>query len=207
MPAVVSSVAAASVTDGWLKALAEAVGTPPVQVGGGASGGLVVAVREPAKLGSDRIANAVAAERLYGAPVIVVDLGTCTTITVVDASRRIVGGSIAPGVGLSLRTLTERTGKLPRVRPELPACAIGPDTEQAILSGVVFGTAGLVRELLGRIRTELGVDAPVVAAGGYAKLIAPLVPEMQETRADLTLQGLRLIWECFQRPGGPPRRS
>ncbi|MCX6358416.1 MAG: type III pantothenate kinase [Armatimonadetes bacterium] len=206
LPVVVSSVASTSVTEGWLATLTDAAGSTPVEVGSGASGGLVVAVREPGKLGPDRIANAVAAERFYGAPVIVVDLGTCTTVTVVDAARRIVGGSIAPGVGLSLRTLTEKTGKLPRVRPELPACAIGTDTEQAILSGVVFGTAGLVRGLLGRIRAELGVEAPAVAAGGYAKLISPLVPEMQETRADLTLQGLRIIWERSQRPGGPQRR-
>jgi type III pantothenate kinase len=205
LPDVVSSVAAVSVTEGWLATLAEAAGSPPVEVGGGASGGLLIAVREPGKLGPDRIANAVAAEWYYGAPVIVVDLGTCTTITVVDAARRIVGGSIAPGVGLSLRTLTERTGKLPRVRPELPEDAVGPDTEQAILSGVVFGTVGMVRELLGRIRAELGVEAPAVAAGGYARLIAPLVTEMRETRADLTLQGLRLIWERSQRPAGPPR--
>ncbi|MBM3495868.1 MAG: type III pantothenate kinase [Armatimonadetes bacterium] len=158
--------------------------------------GLEVAVSQPDRLGADRIANAVAAAALLGAPVIVVDFGTASTLTVVSRDRKLLGGSIAPGIRTSASALAGATGQLPEITDlatgSLP-CAIGANTEEAIRSGIVYGTIGMVNELLQRVRAELGEDAPAIATGGNADAVAGQCPGLALVDPDLTFQGIRLI--------------
>lgn len=168
---------------------------PVVVVGPESAGGLRIAVDEPAALGPDRIAGAVAAVERHGAPVIVADFGSATTLTVVSSERAIVGGAIAPGIGMAARALHERTGRLPLVEPAAPGHAVGASTQEAIRAGVVFGCVGAVRELLRRTRAELGSEAPLIATGGLCGVIAPLLPEIAAVEPLLTLEGVRLACE------------
>jgi type III pantothenate kinase len=149
----------------------------------------------PQTIGQDRLANAVAARHHFGAPVVVVDFGTAVTFDVVDRHANYVGGIIAPGLAAMTDYLHEKTALLPRIRIREPRGAIGRNTEQAMLVGAVHGYRGLVRELVQGLRRELGVRRlPVVATGGYAKLLAARLPEITAVRPNLTLEGLRLVW-------------
>jgi type III pantothenate kinase len=152
---------------------------------------------KPNSIGPDRLANAVAARRRFGAPVVVVDFGTAVTFDVVDASGNYVGGIIAPGLAAMTDYLHEKTALLPKIKIREIKSAIGKSTEHAMLVGAVHGYRGLVRELIGELKRELGVKhLPVVATGGYAKLIAAKLPEISAVAPDLTLEGLRLIWRA-----------
>jgi type III pantothenate kinase len=168
---------------------------------------LEVRLAQPEQVGPDRLINAYAVERLYGAPAIVVDLGTATTVDAVDARGAFAGGAIAPGIELGLRGLASHAALLLRVAPDVPATAIGTDTEGAIQSGVVLGHVGTVRELVTRIARELvssGSPRPkVVVTGGFsaapvAKLLLEdggpgLAPIADTLDPDLTLRGLALL--------------
>jgi type III pantothenate kinase len=150
---------------------------------------------KPASIGADRLANAVAARRGFGAPVVVVDFGTAVTFDVVDSRRNYVGGIIAPGLAAMTDYLHEKTALLPKIKIREIKSTIGKSTEQAMLIGAVQGYRGLVRELIGELKRELRAKKlPVVATGGYAKLIAAKLPEISAVRPDLTLEGLRLVW-------------
>lgn len=157
--------------------------------------GLEVAVNSPATIGPDRLANAVAAVAVLGAPVVVVDFGTAITTTVVSEDRRLIGGSIGPGVRTSARALAAFTGRLPEVQVdelcEVPP-PIGDDTIAAIRSGVVLGAIGAVRELLRRISLQLGGDPPSIATGGMAPLLAPHAG-IAHIDTDLTFRGIREV--------------
>lgn len=147
----------------------------------------------PETIGQDRLANAVAARHHHGAPSLVVDFGTAVTFDVVDAGGNYVGGIIAPGLSAMTDYLHEKTALLPRIRIRNARRVIGRNTEEAMLSGAVFGYRGLVRGLILELRRELGVRRlPVVATGGYARLIARGLPEIQTVTPGLTLEGLRL---------------
>ena len=149
----------------------------------------------PESIGPDRLANAVAARERFGAPVVVVDFGTAVTFDVVNARGNYVGGIIAPGLAAMTDYLHEKTALLPRIKIREIGTAIGKSTEQAMLIGAVQGYRGLVRELIGELKRELGAKKlPVVATGGYAKLIAAKMPEISAVARDLTLEGLRLTW-------------
>lgn len=151
---------------------------------------------KPKTIGPDRLANAVAARRHFGAPVVVVDFGTAVTFDVVDASGNYVGGIIAPGLAAMTDYLHEKTAMLPRIRIREVRGAIGKSTEQAMLVGAVHGYRGLIRELVRELRRELGARRlPVVATGGYGRLIAAGLPEITAVEPLLTLEGLRLVWE------------
>lgn len=151
----------------------------------------------PNTIGPDRLANAVAARHRFGAPVVVVDFGTAVTFDVVDRHGNYVGGIIAPGLAAMTDYLHEKTALLPRIRIREPRSIIGRNTEQAMLAGAVHGYRGLVRELIGRLRRELKAPRlPVVATGGYAKLIASDLPEISAVIPDLTLEGLRLAYRA-----------
>ena len=151
----------------------------------------------PDSIGPDRLANAVAARRRFGAPVVVVDFGTAVTFDVVNARGNYVGGIIAPGLAAMTDYLHEKTALLPRIKIREVETTIGKSTEQAMLIGAVQGYRGLVRELIGELKRELRVKKlPVVATGGYAKLIAAKMPEISAVEPDLTLEGLRLTWEA-----------
>jgi type III pantothenate kinase len=150
---------------------------------------------KPNSIGPDRLANAVAAKFHFGAPVVVVDFGTAVTFDVVNAKGNYVGGIIAPGLAAMTDYLHERTALLPRIKIREIKSAIGKSTEHAMLVGAVHGYRGLVRELIGELKRELRAEKlPVVATGGYAKLIAAKLPEISAVAPDLTLEGLRLVW-------------
>jgi type III pantothenate kinase len=165
--------------------------------------GLEIDYGRPRSIGPDRLANALAARRHFGAPVLVVDFGTAVTFDVVDARGCYVGGVIAPGLSAMTDYLHERTALLPRISLRPVGRAIGRSTEEAMRIGAVLGYRGLVRELIGNIRRELGVRRlPVVATGGYASLMARGVGEIGSVDPLLTLEGLRLLWDGHQRRAG-----
>lgn len=174
-----------------------------------------VRVDRPAQVGADRLANAVAVHRLYGAPAIVVDLGTATTFDAVAADGAYVGGAIAAGIELGLGALASRSALLPWVEPCRPERAIGRDTATALQSGAVLGHLGLIGELVKRIGAELGADAGVgpvltVLTGGLSA--APWLAELQGVHAtdpDLTLRGLAIAYAQTRpdRPQPPPQAS
>ncbi len=149
---------------------------------------------KPDTIGPDRLANAVAARHRFGAPVVVVDFGTAVTFDVVNARGDYVGGIIAPGLAAMTDYLHEKTALLPRIRIREFKRAIGKSTEEAMLVGAVHGYRGLVRGLIAELKRELRVRRlPVIATGGYAKLIAAKLPEISAVEPDLTLEGLRLV--------------
>jgi type III pantothenate kinase len=150
---------------------------------------------KPDTIGQDRLANAVAAHKRFGAPVVVVDFGTAVTFDVVNRAGNYAGGIIAPGLAAMTDYLHEKTALLPRIRIREVKTAIGRSTEQAMLIGAVHGYRGLVRELIAELKRELKVkQLPVVATGGYARLLAAKLPEITAIEPLLTLEGLRLAW-------------
>jgi type III pantothenate kinase len=152
---------------------------------------------KPNSIGPDRLANAVAAKFRHGAPVVVVDFGTAVTFDVVNARGNYVGGIIAPGLAAMTNYLHEKTALLPKIEIRDIKTSIGKSTEEAMLVGAVQGYRGLVRELIGNLKRELRArKLPVVATGGYAKLIAAKLPEISAVAPDLTLEGLRLVWQA-----------
>jgi type III pantothenate kinase len=156
---------------------------------------------KPDSIGPDRLANAVAARQRFGAPVVVVDFGTAVTFDVVDARGNYVGGIIAPGLAAMTDYLHEKTALLPKIKIREPRSAVGKSTEEAMLVGAVQGYRGLVRGLIGELKRELRAKRlPVVATGGYAKLIAAGLPEISAVAPDLTLEGLRLVWQNQHQP-------
>ncbi|MFN0069408.1 MAG: type III pantothenate kinase [Limisphaerales bacterium] len=165
----------------------------PLELTAATARGIMVDYPRPETIGADRLANAIAARHLFGAPVLVVDFGTAVTFDIVDRRGAYVGGVIAPGLSAMTDYLHEKTALLPRIRIREVRSAIGRSTEEAMLVGAVHGYRGLVRGLIGRIRGELGAARlPVIATGGCAKLIARGVPEIRAVCPALTLEGLRL---------------
>jgi type III pantothenate kinase len=148
----------------------------------------------PKTIGPDRLANAVAVRHHFGAPAVVVDFGTAVTFDVVDRHGDYVGGIIAPGLEVMTDYLHEKTALLPRIAIREPSAVIGRSTRQAMLIGAVQGYRGLIRALLASLRKELASpNLPVVATGGYAKLMARDMPEITAVDPRLTLEGLRLV--------------
>ena len=157
--------------------------------------GIGINYPKPKTIGPDRLANAVAARKRFGAPVVVVDFGTAVTFDVVDSKGNYAGGIIAPGLAAMTDYLHEKTALLPKIKIREVKTTIGKSTEQAMLIGAVHGYRGLVRELVAELKRELQVKKlPVVATGGYAKLMASKLPEISAVEPDLTLEGLRLTW-------------
>jgi type III pantothenate kinase len=164
-------------------------------VGPGVKTGIPIRYDDPRELGPDRIANAIAAKERYGAPVIVVDFGTSTNFDVVSPEGEYVGGVLAPGVEISMDALFARAARLVTVDYTAPRSVIGKTTISALQSGLVYGFAGQVDGIVRRIRAELGAEAPAVATGGLADLVAPHSETIERVDPFLTLEGLRLVWE------------
>jgi type III pantothenate kinase len=164
-------------------------------VGPGVSTGVPIRYDDPREVGPDRIANSVAARERYGAPAIVVDFGTSTNFDVVNAAGEYVGGVLAPGVEISMDALFARAARLTKVPLVAPERVVGKTTTGGLQSGLVFGFASLVDGMVERIRDELEApDAPAIATGGLAELIAPHTRTISRVDLDLTLEGLRLVW-------------
>ena len=156
--------------------------------------GVAIDYPRPYSIGADRLANAAAVVALHGYPAIVVDFGTAVTFDIVSQKRSYVGGVIAPGLEAMTAFLHQRTALLPKISLREPAKAIGKSTTEAMRAGAVFGYRGLVREILRGIEKESpDGKAVVVATGGYAKLIAAKLPEIDLVHPNLTLEGLRII--------------
>jgi type III pantothenate kinase len=167
----------------------------PLVVGTGVKTGVSIRMDNPREVGADRIADAAAAHHLYGGPVIVIDLGTATTFGIISKEGDYIGGIIATGIATAAEALFTRTAQLPRVELAPPKHVIGSNTVAAMQSGIIYGYASLVEGMLERIQKELGVKAKVVATGGYAGLIARETGVIDVVNPDLTLIGLRLIYE------------
>ena len=175
------------VADRWLKA-------PLLVVGPGTRTGIAIRYDDPREVGPDRIVNAVAASARYGPPCIVVDFGTSTNFDIVSPEGDYVGGVLAPGIEVSMEALFARAARLVKVDFAPPATVIGKTTVGGLQSGLVYGFAGQVDGIVGRIREELGVEAQTVATGGLADLIAPHAQTLDRVDPHLTLEGLRLVW-------------
>ena len=167
----------------------------PLNVQAGVRTGLRILYDPPREVGSDRVADAVAAIHAYGPPLIIVDLGTATVFDAISREGDYIGGAIAPGLGIGSEALFQRAAKLYRVELSRPAAAIGRNTVTAMQSGIIFGHVGLVEGMVARFKEELGDDAKVIGTGGYAKLIAQETSVIDAVDPGLTLQGLRLIYE------------
>ncbi len=167
----------------------------PMMVVPGIRTGLNIKYENPRELGSDRIANAVAALEEYGAPVITIDFGTATTFGVVGEGGSFLGGAICPGIKLASEALGSGTAKLPRFELAKPEHVIGKSTLANLQSGMFYGYVGLVQHLIYKIKQELGQNATVVATGGMAQMIANESNAIDHVDGSLTLKGLRLIYE------------
>lgn len=176
------------------EAVAELLGTEPIVVGPAVYPKLPVKVLRPQEIGSDLVANAVAAHMRFRQNCVVVDFGTALTFTTVRADGTIVGVAIAPGLKTAIRSLFANTAQLPEVPIEEPQSVLGQNTVHSIQAGVVIGYEGLVLGMIQRIRAELG-DCLVIATGGLSKAIPSLHPHFVDVAPSLTLDGIRLIGE------------
>jgi type III pantothenate kinase len=157
--------------------------------------GVKVLIDRPEEAGADRIVNAIAGKDRFGAPLIVVDIGTAATFDVVDRDGNYCGGAIAPGINLSLKALEMAAAKLPHIAIRRPERAIGRNTVGAMQSGLFWGYVGLIEGLVARIREEFGEPMRVVATGGLSPLFAGATTVIEAIDPDLTLWGLRLIYK------------
>lgn len=184
-------------TESWFEALVVMLKHEPLVVDAQAAGDLFKSTyAHPAEVGADRVADAVAARILFGAPCVVVDFGTATNIEVIDRDGYFIGGIIAPGIETSSNALFARATKLAAIDLVDPGTAIGGSTEQAIQAGIVYGEADRVDGLMRRVFKQLGYQARVIATGGLAESVARISETITEVVPELTLDGLRLIYDA-----------
>lgn len=178
------------------------IGLEPLVVGPGIKTGLNVLTDNPAAVGSDLIVAAVAAAASYPPPLILVDMGTATTMTVVLENNAYIGGAIIPGIRISAEALSTRAAQLPGIQLDKPRRIIGKNTVESMRSGVMYGTACMLDGMIERMEEELGRPATVVATGGMAQFIIPLCRRQMILEHDLLLKGLNLIYKKNQRAKG-----
>ena len=178
-------------------------GIKPLTVSAGVRTGLRILYDNPRDVGSDRIVDAVAAIELYGQPAIVVDFGTATVFDAISSDGVYLGGAIAPGINVAAEALFLNTSQLRRVELIAPKSAIGQNTSASLQSGLVFGYAGLVEGIVARFKAELGQDTQVIGTGGQAGTISQETDIFDAINLDLTLIGLRLVYEMNQHPPNP----
>ena len=182
------------VLNSFKTAIRKLTGCSALVVGPGIKTGLNIRMDNPSEVGSDLIVAAVAAIAEYGAPLLLVDMGTATTITAIDESGAFVGGCICPGVKISMEALTGRTAQLPGISLDEPRCAIGKNTRDSMRSGIMLGAASMLDGLLDRMEAELGTKVTVVATGGISKFVLPLCRRKMVYDRSLMLKGLKLLY-------------
>lgn len=161
--------------------------------------GITVLYDNPQEVGADRIVNSVAALHKYGGPCVIVDLGTAITFDAVTAASEYLGGLICPGIGMSVQGLFTKTARLPLVDFREPDRVIGKNTVSSMQSGLYYGVIGMIDGILERLIAELGPDTKAVATGGQAELIVRSSRYVRQVDADLTIEGLQLIWQRNQK--------
>lgn len=184
-----------SLTETFGELCQEYLKVQPVVLSAQTDTGMAIRTDYPAEVGPDLIVNALAGKHLYGTPLIVISFGTATAFAAVSSGGDFEGVAIAPGILSSGEALFRSTATLPRVALSRPPNAIGKNTIRSLQAGLVFGFAGLVEKLVGRIQAELGGEAKVIATGGLAGLIAPETGVIDAVEPDLALFGLRLVYE------------
>lgn len=177
-----------------ISALQKLLHVKPLLVGPGIKTGLNILMDNPTQIGADLIVDAVAGLHYYGAPIIMIDLGTATTISVLDRNKNYIGGMILPGVRVSLDSLVNRTSQLPRISLEAPKKIIGKNTIDAMKSGIILGQASCLDGMIERIWEELGYETEVVATGGLASSIVPYCRREIIYDNELTLKGLEILY-------------
>jgi len=192
--AIISSVVP-PLTDTIIKAVKKITGINPLVVGPGIKTGLDIKTDNPAALGSDLIVDAVAGVEEYGAPLIIIDMGTATTISVIDKNRVYTGGIIAPGINISMDALVSMTSQLSKVSIDRPDRVIGRNTIDCMKSGLVIGAAGMLDSLIERMEEELGYSATVVATGGLSNTVIPICKRKIIIDNNLLLKGLKIIYD------------
>ncbi|MCF2653335.1 type III pantothenate kinase [Anaeromassilibacillus senegalensis] len=192
--AILSSVVPA-VTNTMRDAVAKYMHTVPLVVGPGIKTGLRIHIDNPAQLGSDLVVDAVAGIRNYPLPQIIIDMGTATTLSVIDRNGGYRGGMILPGVAVSHEALISRAAQLSKIAFELPKTTIGTNTIDCLKSGLLYGNAGALDGLIDRINAELGEPCTVIATGGLSGVIAPLCRNKIILDDDLLLKGLLILYE------------
>jgi len=170
-------------------------GMKPLVVGPGVKTAMPIRYDNPKEVGADRIVNAIAAYELYGGPLIVVDFGTATTFDAISKAGEYIGGAIAPGIGISTEALYTRAAKLPRIELVKPKTVIGKNTVTSMQSGIIYGFVGQTDGIVTRMKKEMGGKAFVVATGGLAELISAESGVIDKVNPNLTLEGLRIIYE------------
>ena len=191
--AIISSVVP-QVLNSIKTAITKLTGKTALVVGPGLKTGLNIKIENPAQTGADLVVDSVAALREHKAPIIVIDMGTATTVTVLDETGAFIGGSICPGVKISMDALTDRTALLPGLQLDQPKRAIGRNTIDCMRSGIMLGTACMLDGLVERMEEELGCKATVVATGGIARFIIPMCRTPIIYDKDLLLKGLAILY-------------
>ena len=183
-------------------AIRKLTGKVPLVVGPGIKTGLNILLDNPALAGGDLIVAAVAALAEYPAPMLIIDMGTATTITAIDEKKNYLGGCICPGVKISTEALSGRTAQLPAISLEAPQKAIGRNTIDSMRSGLMMGSAAMLDGMIDRMEEELGHPVTVIATGGIARFVIPMCRRKIHYDKDLLLKGLLRLYENNKRPGG-----
>jgi type III pantothenate kinase len=179
----------------WTEMASRYLGHEMPVVGPGLRTGMPIRYDNPREIGPDRLVNAVAGFARLGGPCVIVDFGTAVTHDVVSADGEYLGGVIFPGLEISLEALSERAAALPKIDLTQPRTLIGKTTVDAIRSGVLYGYAAMVDGILARLRDDLGAETKALATGGLASLVVPYCEGIDVVDDELTLTGLRLLWE------------
>lgn len=190
---IISSVVP-SVTNAMKAAIEKLIGKPPLVIGPGLKTGLKIRLDNAAQLGSDRVADAVAAVEQYPCPLIIIDMGTATTISVVDGDKNFIGGMIMPGLRISAEALTGRASQLPQISLDPPKKAIGRNTVDCMRSGIILGSASTIDGAIVRIEEELGCACTIISTGGHAKIVTPFCKRKIIVDDELLLKGLMILY-------------
>lgn len=175
-------------------AIKKLTGKQCLVVGPGLKTGLNIRLENPSQTGADLVVGAVAALREHKPPMIIIDMGTATTMTVLDETGALIGGCICPGVKISMDALTERTALLPGLQLDAPRKAIGRNTIDCMRSGIMMGTACMLDGMVERMEQELGTKATVIATGGIAKFVVPMCRTPMAYDKDLLVKGLAVLY-------------